>query len=830
MGFLSRLFSKPDRVHTDALTTALMPQVDAAQDDYQLLKQQGSALLDLEKYTEAALLYQKAVQLCPLLSEAHVNFGYVLKELARTEEAKDCFDKAIELDQSNFDAHLLRAMLALADNDVDAALKAANGALAVAPASEDAQKVLYGALALNGDFSQIEEKYKASSPEEKGQANYHFGLSNAFAASAGNSEHKQAALKLATVEAETAVTIAPKNAEMLHHLGVLYLSLNQTSEALELLHRAIAAVPTYFDSLFLMGHVYRGLGNVPQALRHLKNASALQPKNEGVHQALGDGYFQQEAFTDAAASYQTAIDLEPKLFNAWFMLGSTWCELEKFDEALECSQRAIDLEPERPEGHFGLGNVLMGRDEYLPAIESYDKAIELRADYTDAMVNRGSALLRLGDYAAAADAFRLVLVVHPSHAMARSNLAYCSSFDVNCTPEAYLSIVRSWAELVSAKAVPYTTWLCPPVADRPLRVGLVSGDLCMHPVGFFLENVAVHLDIEKIELHAFSNRVKEDSLQLNLKNLCTSWTSIIGMPDKEAARLVHEAQIDVLIDLAGHTNRHRLALFPWRAAPVQVSWLGYWASTGLAEIDYLIADSHAVPEANQAQFSEKIWYLPHTRLCFTPPSKAYELPVSAAPAVKNKAITFGSFQNIRKLTPEVFALWGQIFSQMPTSRFRLQGSGFTTDAIRPGLLRKLAAAGIPQESVLLAGATPRADYFKLHAEVDILLDTFPYTGGTTTCDALWMGVPTVTLAGNTMLSRQGVSIMTCAGLPDWVAQTEAEYVQIAVEKARDMVALSGLRSRLRTALFTSPLFNAPVFAKDFESALQGMAADKLRYL
>ena len=829
MGFLSKLFSKAERLETSVLTPPTAPRSDetVSQDDYQLLKQQGSGLLDLSKYVEAESVYKKAVQLRPQLSEAHVNLGYVLNELARAQEAKDSFDQAIELDPSNFDAHLMRAMLALTEKDIDAALKAANGALALRPTSEDAQKAFYKALALHGDFSKIEEKFGALSEGIKGDAGYHFGLSNAFAAVAGKSGHQQAALQMAIQEAQTAVLIAPTNAEMLHHLGVLHLSMNRPNEALLALNRAVAAVPAHFDSLFLLGHVHRGLGDVSQALLSLKNAAAVKPHHEGVHQALGDGYFQQQAFIDAADSYQTAVDLDPKLFNAWFMLGASWCELEKYERAEECCRRAIELYPERPEGHFGLGNVLLAQEKYLPTLDSFDKAIEVRPDYTDAMINKGSALLRMGDFAAAADAFHLVLTVEPSHAMARSNLAYCSSFDADCTPEAYLDVVRSWSELVSEAAIPYTSWTCPPVDGRPLRVGLVSGDLCLHPVGYFLENVAVHLDIEKVELFAFSNRVREDPIQLSLKNLCTRWISIVGMLDKEAARLVHEAQIDVLIDLAGHTHRHRLALFAWRPAPVQVSWLGYWASTGLVGIDYLLADSLAVPEANRAQFSEKIWYLPHTRLCFTPPSKAYELPVSVPPAIKNKVITFGSFQNIRKLTPEVFALWGQIFSQMPTSRFRLQGSGFTTDAIRPGLLKKLAAAGIPQENVLLVGATTRVDYLKLHSEVDILLDTFPYTGGTTTCDALWMGVPTVTLAGNTMLSRQGVSIMTCAGLPDWVAQTQEEYVQIAVEKARDPEELASLRSQLRTALFTSPLFNAPEFAQDFATALNGMVAEKM---
>lgn len=832
MGFLSKLFSKQKLpgIPASVQVSVFRETSAASQNNYEQLKQQGNALLNLGKYAEAELAYSSALQTSPNSCEAHINLGYVLSELSRTEEAKNCFDKAIELDELNFDAHLLRAMLALAENDPEVALIAVRNALQINSASEQAKSVLYKTLSMKGDFSQIEEEFKAYSSVAPGQANYHFDLSKVYSSLAGKNQNQnqQTALLLALTQSEKSVQIDPRNADMLHQQGLLYLALNRTDEALAVLTLAAASTPAHFDSLFVLGNVYRAVGNIDLALESLKKAVALKPLNEGVHKALGDVYYQAEAFSQAAVSYKTALDIEPKMFEAWHMLGSARCELEQYEPAIECCDRVIALSPNWPEAYFGLGNVLLGQNKYLQALEAFSKAIELRSDYADAIINKGSVLLHMGNYSEASDAFSQVVAMQPDHLMALTNLVYCSSFDAEFSAESYLNLACSWGALASSRAVPYQAWKCPPLSERPLKVGLVSGDLCLHPVGFFLENVAVHLDIEKIELHVFSNRVREDVLQLNLKALSSSWTSIVGIPDKEAAKLVHDAQIDLLIDLAGHTNRHRLSLFAWRAAPVQASWLGYWASTGVAEIDYLLADPHAVPTVNQKQFSERICYLTHTRMCFTPPSKAYELPVSTPPATKNGFVTFGSFQPVRKLTPAVLTLWGKVFNQVPTSRFRLQGSGFSSDAVRPAMLKRLAEVGIPEQSVILVDSVPRLEYFKAHADVDIILDSFPYPGGTTTCDALWMGVPTVTLAGNTMLSRQGVSIMTCAGLPDWVAQSEAEYIEIAVSKASDLALLANLRRQLRQSLFASPLFNAPAFAKDFESALQRMVSQKLQ--
>jgi predicted O-linked N-acetylglucosamine transferase (SPINDLY family) len=276
----------------------------------------------------------------------------------------------------------------------------------------------------------------------------------------------------------------------------------------------------------------------------------------------------------------------------------------------------------------------------------------------------------------------------------------------------------------------------------------------------------------------------------------------------------------VLIDLAGHTAHNRLPVFACRPAPVQVTWLGYFASTGLAEIDYLLADAVGVPPEHQGHFTETVWYLPVTRLCFSVPAGAPA--VAPLPALRNGAVTFGSFQNLAKLNDDVLALWARVLHALPSSRLRVQHKRLLDHVVAETLLRRLQQIGIAADRISLQGPMPRHEYLAAHGEVDLILDTFPFPGGTTTCEALYMGVPTVTLAGDRMIGLQGASLLTAAGLGDWVAHDPQRFVELAVARATDLDALAQLRACLRDRVLASPLFDAPRFAGHFEAALWAM--------
>jgi predicted O-linked N-acetylglucosamine transferase (SPINDLY family) len=344
----------------------------------------------------------------------------------------------------------------------------------------------------------------------------------------------------------------------------------------------------------------------------------------------------------------------------------------------------------------------------------------------------------------------------------------------------------------------------------------------MHPVGFFLEGIVASLDPARVELVAYTTNLQEDSVTSRLRSSFSEWHSLLGVSDEFAARRIRDDGIQVLIDLAGHTGHNRLPLFAWRPAPVQVSWLGYWASTGVQAMDYVLADEVSVPQQHRDQFTESIWYLPDTRLCYTPSADSMGVPLAPLPKSRNGYITFGSFQKLGKINDRVLALWGRVLHVLPDARLRVQNRQKNCPATREQFRERLFAMGIAPERVALEGEVPREAYLAAHADVDIILDTFPFPGDTTTCEALWMGVPTLTLAGETMLGRQGASMLACTGLQDWIASDEADFVAKAIAHAADAERLAHLRQGLRDKIIASPLFDSYRFAQNLQKALHEM--------
>jgi predicted O-linked N-acetylglucosamine transferase (SPINDLY family) len=279
--------------------------------------------------------------------------------------------------------------------------------------------------------------------------------------------------------------------------------------------------------------------------------------------------------------------------------------------------------------------------------------------------------------------------------------------------------------------------------------------------------------------------------------------------------------IDILFDLSGHTAFNRLPMFALKPAPVQVAWLGYLATTGLASMDYLIADPWTLPPSEDAYFTEKIWRLPETYICFTAPQ--VDVPVGELPARSSGHVTFGSFNNLNKLGDAALALWARVLASVPRSRLFLKAKQLGNDAVRQSILDRFAAHGIAPARLILEGFAPsRAEHLGAYQRVDVALDPFPYPGITTSVEGLWMGVPLLTMAGGRFVSRQGVGMLMNAGLPQWIAADEDDYAAKAVAHAADLENLAALRAGLREKVLGSPLFDASRFARHFEAALRAM--------
>jgi predicted O-linked N-acetylglucosamine transferase (SPINDLY family) len=567
----------------------------------------------------------------------------------------------------------------------------------------------------------------------------------------------------------------------------------------------------------LMGNSLRRQGK--DALHAFRKVIELMPEDAEAHFNLGNTVKDLGKLDDAIASYRMAVTLKPDFAMAYFNLGNVLRRAGKIKDAAESFRRTVEINPGLAQAHCNLGTALLALGQYNAAEASYRRAIEINPHIAEAYYNLGNALRKMGRLDDAEENYRLAVEIKPDYAQAQSNLLFTLNYTAKA-PEYCLEEARRYGRMVSQKVTArYSTWQCAAHPER-LRVGMVSGDLHNHPVGYFLESLLANLDPARVELIAYPTDLTVDSLTARIKPYFTAWKPLHGLSDEDAARLIHGDCLHVLLDLSGHTDESRLSVFAWKPAPVQVAWLGYFATTGVGEMDYLLADEVGVPEEQRKYFTETIWYLPDTRLCFTPP--ATELPVAALPAQKNGYITFGCFQNLSKVGDDVLAAWGSILNRLPSARLRWQCKQFGDPAVVAQLVERLQQHDIDPERVTMLGAVGREAYLNAHAEVDVMLDTFPFPGGTTTCEALWMGVPTITLAGETLLARQGASLLTAGGLEDWIVTSVEDYIAKAVAVANDLPKLAGLRACLREQVRVSALLNAQRFAKNVEDALWGM--------
>ncbi len=603
------------------------------------------------------------------------------------------------------------------------------------------------------------------------------------------------------------------------NLGVAQKRLGLLNEAAASYRRALKLNPKYVEAYDNLGNVLKELGQNNEAVSSFRRALSIKPNLATTHNNLGSALKEMGKLDEAIASYRRATSFNPNFADAYYNLGNALLDNSQAEEASKNFKAAITLKPDFPDALMNLGTALKDLCHFDEAIATYKQALHIKPNFAEVYGNIGSILKDIGRIDDAIENYTRALELKPDFAL-QSSLLFILNYTGSHTPEYRLEEARKYDQLAAAQVTKhYTSWKSHNSPKR-LRVGMVSGDLRNHPVGFFLESLLAHIDPARVELIAYSAVHTKDALSARISPYFSKWKSISGLNDERAARLIHDDGIHVLLDLSGHTRHSRLPVFAWKPAPIQVAWLGYFASTGLTEMDYLIADHVGVPEENRAHFTEQLWYLPETRLCFSPPDT--ELPVAPLPALINGFVTFGCFQNLSKVSEAVLSTWVDALNAVPESQLRWQCKQFEDAPVAEQVRLRFQHLGISSERISLRGGTSRETYLAVHGEVDMMLDTFPYPGGTTTCEALWMGVPTLTLAGDTLLSRQGASMLTAAGLPDWIADSREDFVAKAVTLSGDIDGLAGLRAGLREQVRVSPLFDAPRFAHNLEEALWGM--------
>ena len=537
--------------------------------------------------------------------------------------------------------------------------------------------------------------------------------------------------------------------------------------------------PQHADSLNLLGVIALQTGNVGSALALVQRAVALRP--------------------DAAPCRNN--------------LGQVLERLGRDDEAAGCYEAAIELDPSYAEPHNNLGVLRARRDRLTDAEAHYAKAIELDAQYAEPYTNRGNLLKDRGELDAAIASYRRAIEIRPDLSQLHSNLLLTLHYHPDYSPADLLREHRAWAERhVAPLAAVRRPHANDRALDRVLRVGYVSPDFREHPVARFVLPLFREHDRQQVEVFAYSDVTAADPVTGMVRRHVDQWRDVATLRDMELADAIRADGIDILVDLAAHSGHNRLLTFAHKPAPVQVTYLAYCSTTGVDAIDYRVTDRFLDPPGEPQHYTETSIRLPHCYWC-------YSEPPLGRPTADRRAgpPTFGCLNNYAKVTDLTLALWARLLKSVPEAQLLLYAR---TGAHRDRVHRALHEAGVDESRATFVGRQSLALYLETYRDIDVALDPHPYGGGTTTCDALWMGVPVVSLAGRTAVSRAGATLLSHVGLERLVARSEEQYLERAAELIRDQGSLAELRRQLRHSLESSPIMDALQFTRGFEAALR----------
>ena len=745
------------------------------------LIEEGNAIEESGQLDEAMRCYDAAINLAPDLARAHMNRGNILLAQGRAQESLGAYETAIELDPSYAAAHYN-----------------AGNAYAQLGRNEAAHSAYARAIQLKPDFTDAHVALGCLL-EDIGQIND------------------------AVASYRKALEISPDYAEVHGNLGNSLRKLGLFDEALASYRQALKMDPEFAGAHLNLANLLRALRQPDAAIASIHRALELGPNNADAHFALGMTLNEQGQPEAAQSSLRRALAIQPGNVAAHINLADTLRNLGQLAESIASYRKALEIEPGNAIAHCNLGNALLDCGRFADAATSYRRAIEIQPSFSAAHSNLGSVLKDIGQPLEALKSIRRALELTPDLAIARSNLIFIHNSLGDQSQAQMLEEAKTYGEIVARKAKCSTNWTNTQNPDRCLRVGFVSGDLRNHPVGQFVEGVLNALTANaagKLEIFAYPTYFCSDAISERIKACCHGWRPAIGLSDEEFAQQVREDSIDILIDLSGHTAHNRLPMFAWKPAPVQATWLGYLGTTGVTAIDYLIADQWTLPESEECNFTEQIWRLPESYVCFTPP--AAETQVTTLPASSNGYITFGCFNNLTKINDDVVALWSRVLLSVPDSRLFLKAKQFSDSAIQRAMRDRFAVYGVDPQRFIFSPLVARSEYLTPYQQVDIALDPFPYPGITTTVESLWMGVPVLTLAGKSFIARQGVGLSTNAGLASWIARDHDDYIALAVKHAADLNALALVRKNLRERVANSPIFDNRRFADHFADALREM--------
>jgi predicted O-linked N-acetylglucosamine transferase (SPINDLY family) len=598
-----------------------------------------------------------------------------------------------------------------------------------------------------------------------------------------------------------------------YNLGRILKDIGRYEEALASYENALRVQPGYERAHEGLGVLLNELGDYDKAISRFRKALLLAPESPRTLNNLGIAFQNLGRIKEAISIFSEALEFDPGLAAAHNNLGNALEDLGKSREAVASYHKALQIAPGYADAHYNLGNVLAKLGKLDVALSAYTSALQIKPDDGKTYNSLGNLLMLIGQFPEARASYRKALQIRPDDLAAHSNILRALLYEPDMEATLLKQEAKKWWEAHGKGLTQRRIGAEFDIRrDRPLRIGLISPNFGMHPVGLLTIKLIENADHIDMQFNCYSDRSESDEYTERFKKSAELWKDTKGLSDKELSDVIQQDRIDILFDLSGHTSNNRLMVFAMKPAPVQVAWHSP-GTRGLPTIDYMLADRFHVPKSHEDQYLETVIRMRKGYACFDPPG--WSLPVTPLPALRNGFITFGCFNNPMKINDKIIEKWAGILKQLPTSKLVLKYSGMDAEHNKKRILSTFTGQGVDEFRITFEGKVPRKELLGRYGDIDIALDTLPYSGGVITCEALWMGVPVVTAPGKTFAGRHSFSHLSNVGYTGSIAQDLDCYVDTAVLLASDLKALAGIRSSLREKMLASPLCDGPGFATDF---------------
>lgn len=801
--------------------------------------------------TESALRYsERAVKLNPSSADYVSNLGRYYLSLGRLDQAVRTLRQAVSLNPHHALAQFNLAQAIKGQGETETAIQALQSFADAHPSDASSWNHLGVLLSESGRHEQALECFQRADELAPQSVESQMNIGSSLVALHRPSEALPFLIR--------AIELNPESIDIMTALGCALQALGHLQDAEQWFLTAIKRSPKHFNARANYALLLAARQRHAEAADLFQRLAEEQPSSYETWNNLGNTLFELARYDDALAAFERALTVKPDFFQAFTNMGNVYRRQGKFDIALANSERALRANPEFADGLNNKGVILLELGRLDEAATCFEHAIRVRPTFADALVNlsnvwrerqrlhKAVALLRqafnhaptnaclannlgcslgeLGHVPEAVACYRQALVLDPSKDHPYSNLLLNLHYLPNVSPDEIWAEHRRFGQMFEPRYAhlrkPFSNTRDP---GRPLRVGYVSADFRRHSVAFFLEPAIERHDRTRIQPYCYSTVVRGDRITQKFRELVsTGWRDIVGFGPEQFAKQVRADGIDILVDLGGHTGNSRMILFATKPAPIQITWLGYPDTTGLSVMDFRLTDDIADPSGETDHWhSETLVRFDRPFLCYRP---APNTPlVAPSPVAEGKPFTFGSFNTMAKISSETVRLWSSILQRVPGSRLMLKNKGLNEPESRESIYERFAKCGIGAERLLVQGQLPTLEsHLDLYRVMDLALDTFPYHGTTTTCEAMWMGVPVVTLAGRTHVSRVGCSILNSVGLNNFIASTPEDYVELAVRLATNWKEWIHLRMSLRDRLQSSPLMDEQDFVTNLEAAYREM--------